>query len=93
MKVVLLTAINLLNKNWILKTYNCTDNLANDLEKFSKNNDLNITGNNVKYWKEVDEDAEHTHIIIYLSQYMGLNAKSTKKCYTRLLFWNGMISK
>lgn len=40
-------------------------------------------------------DEEHTHIISYhkyLSQYMGLNAKSTKKCYTRLLFQNGMIS-
>lgn len=25
----------------------------------------------------------------YMSQYMGLNAKSTKKCYTRLLSQNG----
>lgn len=38
----------------------------------------------------------HTHIInmyiYYTSQYMGINAKSTNRCYTRLLSQNCMIN-
>lgn len=45
----------------------------------------------MKHMKNPMRLRTHSHYK-YLSQYMGLNAKSTKKCYTRLLSQNGMIS-